>query len=1090
MEQAPEPGTSDTLTELKTAAAGRAETAAERIRQSLSAVEGLSPDDAAGLETDSAVLTAVRQAGKPDPILELLPLESLAKLSDRFARRLADAGEDLPLDLRRLAWEVLDLVRRSSVLRRIPVEDHPAWSDRILDLVERSHLTVGPLFRMRAGTYGTKPLLNVPTATGTHLYTWRRVAARVETLARGLHALADDGGPPRVAILSENRVETALVDLACLTTGIVNVPIPANATEAHVGYILKHACIGAVVVAGRAQLDKVLGNRANLPDLQHVVVVDPEDRAGDDMLTLESLASRGTRVSPEELEKRSLATTIDDLATIMYTSGTTGTPKGIQFSQRNIVFKRFARGLALPEIGEDDVFLSYLPLFHTFGRFLELLGCVYWGATYCFLDNPSASALVEGMQRFRPTVFISVPKKWIQLYEAIVRQADPDKVGDDEVGEAVRRITGGRLRWGLSAAGHLDSEIFRFFQHFGTELMSGFGMTEATGGISMTPPGSYRDGSLGLPLPGIEAMFAEDGELLIRGPYVMIGYFNPPDGEESFDADGWLHSGDLMRRDSDEHIYLVDRKKEIYKNIKGETIAPQAIENLFRDFESVGRVFLVGDHREFNAALIYPSPEYAEKNLASFSAAEVKDHFRSVVVSVNKFLAPYERIVDFAIIDRDLDPDRGELTPKNTPRRKTVEKNFEEVVRLLYRRTNFRVGDVELIVPNWVFQGLGLTAQDVSVDGDRLVLRPKDASLVVQAVDDGFARIGSCLYSHPPGAVNLGDILAVPRLWLGNEALVDFIGIDLRSRERRGLAGAKLRWKGRAVPPSDIAAHRERLQRALNRQEPDLLDLHLAAQVLEVTEGTGVTSDALRLLEHVLTEEDGTLAEPARWVLGRAAASESLDVRRRAFQVLVPAEKIPRFQAMLRNFFARPGVLLDEETRGLLCERDLPDAKLEAFVEATAEICRTADWTADNSRRVASMLQFLAEYGAAHPTRYRRLRAFLVRMTVFNETEGVREEALKAAVSLRDGFRRWLGPTQRIAVDPETGHEYRPADVVAFEPGVDEDDRDRLLSAIRNTSFLREAVFLFSGTTVRLNDIPPGGVWIRLLGRCARRSSG
>jgi long-subunit acyl-CoA synthetase (AMP-forming) len=245
---------------------------------------------------------------------------------------------------------------------------------------------------------------------------------------------------------------------------------------------------------------------------------------GGGVLTLDDLALRAGETSLAQLDRRPPGGRADDLATIMYTSGTTGTPKGICFSHRNLVFKRFARALALPEIGEDDVFLCYLPLAHTFGRFLEMYGCIFWGATYVALDNPSVEALIAGMRRWRPTVFISVPKKWMQIHETIVRAADPDRVDDARVADEVKRVTGGRLRWGLSAAGHLDPEIFRFFQAHGIELMSGFGMTEATGGITMTRPGRYKDDSLGPALPGIELAIGDDGELAVRGPYVMIGH--------------------------------------------------------------------------------------------------------------------------------------------------------------------------------------------------------------------------------------------------------------------------------------------------------------------------------------------------------------------------------------------------------------------------------------------------------------------------------------------------------------------------------------------------------------------------------------
>ncbi|MEJ2188854.1 MAG: AMP-binding protein, partial [Acidobacteriota bacterium] len=289
--------------------------------------------------------------------------------------------------------------------------------------------------------------------------------------------------------------------------------------------------------------------------------------------SLEHLTTGAAEVSLDDLATRRSTLRIDDVATVMYTSGTTGSPKGITFSHRNIVFKRFARALALPEIGEDDRFLCYLPLFHTFGRFLELTGCVFWGATYCFAENPGVETLARQMRELEATVLISIPMKWMQLYESVRQNVDTETADDAEIEPAVRRLVGPGLRWGLSAAGYLDPEIFRFFQRYGVELMSGFGMTEATGGITMTPPGRYREASLGPALPGIEISLAEDGELLIRGPYVMRGYLDPPEGVESFDPEGWLHTGDLMEMDDDGFIRIVDRKKEIYKNLNGQTIS-------------------------------------------------------------------------------------------------------------------------------------------------------------------------------------------------------------------------------------------------------------------------------------------------------------------------------------------------------------------------------------------------------------------------------------------------------------------------------------------------------------------------------------
>jgi GNAT superfamily N-acetyltransferase len=712
-----------------------------------------------------------------------------------------------------------------------------------------------------------------------------------------------------------------------------------------------------------------------------------------------------------------------------------------------------------------------------------MMGCVFWGARYCFLRDPSVEALVDGMACYRPTVFISVPRKWIQLYEVIGKRVDPLHGPDDELQEVTLDMTGGRLSWGLSAAGHLDTDIFHFFHKRGIQLLSGFGMSEATGGITMTPPFQYKDSSLGVALPGIELKLGEDGELLIRGPYVMMGYLDPPDGQPSFDQHGWLHTGDLIRMDDEGHISLVDRKKEIYKNIKGQTIAPQRIENLFREFASVGRAFLVGDHKEYNTLLIYPNPEFEELDFSSMSNEEVREHFRSLVVSVNKFVAPFERIVDFAIIDRDLDTEVGELTPKGTPRRNVVVDNFADVIETLYRRTYLEVGEVNLTLPNWVFQTLGLTAQDVSVERDRLAFPSIGTSLTVRRLAEDRARVGSCIYRYEGKALNLGVLLATPRLWLGNDELFAFAPLDLDDRQRPGRSADAIEWVGRAEPFQPKAADHEKLEESGRHAEWNLLDLDQAARMLVSTAERGALN-AVRLFERVVTSgEEGPLAEPARFLLARGSEVASAGVRRRAFQVLVPVEKPTRFRATVGRFLAKDPGLLDSETRAVLCERSLPESKIEAFTDLAWEACTESDLGQEGEGLAATLIDFLAEYGAAHPTLFRRMRVFLVRANLFAGTRSLRTRAEQARTTLRDGLFHWLGPTMRIAVDTETGQEYRWEDVIVFEEGMDKDDRGRLLSAIKNTPFLSGSIFLlYGGRVIRLTDIPPGGVWIRLMG--------
>ena len=719
-------------------------------------IEKVLTETAAEAETvsrsvDDVVARYLSAQNRGNGFLPLISLTALEGLTGRCIERLRQTDSRPGVEVGPTAWNLLDVVRQSEVLCRIAragVVDE--WSEKIQNLIEMSQYNFGRLFDARVAKYGSKTLFRLPGQGAGTTISWQEAGSRVERIARGLLAVTAPVGERPVAILSENRLEVALTDLACLSSGIVNVMIPANATDNDVGFILQHAGVGAVIASTREQMQKVLMHRENLPALETLIALD-ESAVVRDVLHFRQVLERASEVSSETIIGRRDRVGIGDLATIMYTSGTTGVPKGIMFSQRNIVFKRFARALALPEIGEGDRFLCYLPLYHTFGRFLEMAACVFWSATYCFAENPAIDTLARHMKELTPTVFISIPMKWMQLYERIRRKVDVEVADDATIKEVTHEMTGGHLKWGLSAAGYLDPDVFQFFQRQGIELMSGFGMTEATGGITMTPPGRYEAGSLGRALPGIELQLADDGELKIRGPYVMMGYLDPPDGEPSLDEQGWLATGDIMEMDEEGFIRLVDRKKEIYKNTKGQTIAPQRVENLFRDFDSVGRIFLVGDHRHYNTALIYPNPDFKDLNFESLSREEVKAHFRSLVVSANSFIEPFERIVDFTVIDREFDQARGELTPKGTYRRKAIENNFADVIELMYRRTTLNVGGAEVTVPNWFFQKLGTTTQDLSADGNCMILASTGTSLTVEKVGDNLTQVGCVLYRHGRG---------------------------------------------------------------------------------------------------------------------------------------------------------------------------------------------------------------------------------------------------------------------------------------------------------------------------------------------------
>jgi long-subunit acyl-CoA synthetase (AMP-forming) len=551
--------------------------------------------DAETLELTREALAAVRPGDRAEvaPLVEIL----LGRLD---GPRRAQA--------RRALLALLDGARRRLFTSQLRPDDVDAWLELLFPVIVRADCTLGEVLRSREETDPKTVAIRVLGQDACEV-TVADLARRTRAIARGILALVDDHPDARVAILSENCLEAALCDLACLTNGIVDYPLPANAVAEQVVFMLKHSGARVLLASDEEQVAKVLPSLPALPELREIVVFSRAAAERNGLLSLEQMIGQGADFDDDARAARADRVRSGDVATVMYTSGTTGKPKGIVFTHQNLVTKRLARGYALREVGEGDVFLCYLPLYHTFGRWLELTGTLWWGATYVFARSTAQGPLLEDFKRVKPTVFISVPKKWMELHEAAVWEAASDD--PDDVAAHLRVITGGRLRTGLSAAGYLDPVVFRAFHRAGTELCSGYGMTEATGGVTMTPVGEYVDGSIGKPLPGIECRRAEDGELLIRGPYVSPGYYHPGPNDHGADADGWFGTGDLVSIDPAGHFHITGRKKEIYKNRQGQTIAPQRVENLFRDFEAISQAFLVGDHREYNTLLVWPNQQSA-----------------------------------------------------------------------------------------------------------------------------------------------------------------------------------------------------------------------------------------------------------------------------------------------------------------------------------------------------------------------------------------------------------------------------------------------------------------------------------------------
>ena len=975
--------------------------------------------------------------------------------------------------LEKLTHEYLNLFRFSSLLRRIYTQQK--WEPLTHELIQKSNYNTRVLFNQRLRDYKTKPLFKLINGNTVTEYSWEKSAKQIQIYQQAFYSLIKQ--VDKVAFLLENCLEMALLDLACLTGGIINVMIPGNAVTEHISFILKQSKASVLIAHNEKQLSKIKTLKNELPELKTVILL--EGNSSEDWVISFNEFIGSVKETQVEFEIG-----INEFATIMYTSGTTGEPKGIIFSQMNIVYKRFCRAMAIPEIGDEDRFISFLPLYHTFGRYLEMTGSVFWAAEYCFLENPSVEAMISNMQLVKPTIFISIPKKWMQLYEYITSKVDIEIDEHQKIKDELDRVTGGELKWGLSAAGYLPPDIFQFFQKYGVELMSGFGMTEATGGITMTPWKQYKPNSLGKALPGIEIKLGEDGEILVRGPYVMLGYYDT-ENSETFTEDGWLPTGDIMKMDEDGFIQIIDRKKEIYKNIKGETVAPQKIENLFRDFENIKQVFLVGDHRPFNTVLIYPNFEEDNSVLFNMDEKQKQEYFSSLIVTVNKFLAPFERILDFRLIHRAFDDEHGELTPKHTYKRKVVEKNFSDLIDSMYVKndTSVFVGTSEVKIPNWFLREKGCLGRDVVADEKNISIPKLNLKLTVSKTDEkNIFRIGSFNYSINAHFIDLQLILIDPLLWIGNDELTDFTGSSIIQWHRQLKETLQIRFHSVADKIALKENNLHQFKKISSSSEYSLQGIHLAYMMF-LSNDKNISSISLEYFNKILDDPKNNHYRLVFNILSRPSVITSTEIRRKQFSSIIKGTDERKFGELINSFFGNDEFLLNSELAHQIAVNSKGETRLghiERFINN--EIQQLVRNEPIENTNFVHYFELITAYGVTHPQLFRRIRRYLMRISALEENPGLKNFSDSSLDALIVGFREWLGDNQKIAVDLETDEEYSWEDVISFEEGTDPEDRQRLKNAISKTSVLKEAVFTFSkGFLIRLDDILPGGIWVSKL---------
>jgi long-chain acyl-CoA synthetase len=421
-----------------------------------------------------------------------------------------------------------------------------------------------------------------------------------EASAAAAAALVEAGIAPgdRVGLLAENRIEWPLADLAILGAGAVNVPLHAPLTARQALFQLADAEVAWLFVSTREQCDKVREVRSDLPQLRGVVVFD-RGAAAADALSWDAFAQGGRRVRPSlaaELERRTAALTGDDLATIMYTSGTTGNPKGVLLTHGNLLSNSEAI-LATSPYRPDDVVLNWLPLSHIYARTIDHYLPILAGVLVCLAESPET--VVRDLEEVVPTHMASVPRFYEKVLSLV--SADPEKARRE-----LRRIFGPRIDWLASGGAPLPVAVAQRYHAAGLLVLQGYGLTESSPVISFNTKTAFKLDTVGRPLPGVEVRIAPDGEILTRGPHVMKGYWNNPTATAAALRDGWLYTGDLGSLDADGFLKITGRKKELLVLSNGKKVVPSQIEGLLTADPCIDQAAVYGEGHGYLTALLVP----------------------------------------------------------------------------------------------------------------------------------------------------------------------------------------------------------------------------------------------------------------------------------------------------------------------------------------------------------------------------------------------------------------------------------------------------------------------------------------------------
>ena len=581
--------------------------------------------------------------------------------------------------------------------------------------------TLVELFLDSVEQHGDHNAYNV-TGERARTYTYNQVR---DEARRGAAALARSGlkRGDRAAILSENRVEWALADWSCLCAGVVDVPIYSTLPAYQVAYILEDSGAVLVFVSDAEQLEKVREAASGLTREIQVVVFDAA-AAGDGAASWDDFLARGDDATSDDFLAGAKKAAPGDVATMIYTSGTTGQPKGVMLTNNNKASNIWASGQILA-VTPGDMSISFLPLSHVFQRMVDYM----FFAAGCTVTHGAIETVAADMKVLRPTVLVSVPRLYEKVYQSVMsatgvkgklvgwatgvgrrvalhREAGTAPpallrlqygLADRLVFSKIRAAVGGRLRFFVSGGAALAPEINRFFLGAGITILEGYGLSETSPVTNVNTFEHFRVGTVGKPVPGTEVSIADDGEILIRGPQVMKGYYGLDEmTQEVISDDGWFSTGDIGELSSDGYLKITDRKKDLIKTSGGKYIAPQLIENMLKKNGYVDQVVVIGEGRKFVSVLVVPAFErlagWAEgAGLDPSDGAALLADARCQTLLQDEFfgelrdLARFEMPKKIGLIAEAFSVEDGTLTPTQKVRRTAVNAKYADLIESFYR---------------------------------------------------------------------------------------------------------------------------------------------------------------------------------------------------------------------------------------------------------------------------------------------------------------------------------------------------------------------------------------------------------------------